>query len=82
MPRSRKSNINEEAANKKYITDLKLAIKCKMQAFDDFGICNINDEEMKAKLMEVAKSKPDKDPREVLDYYCRPIIQAKVNSWI
>lgn len=59
----------------------KLVIKDKMRVLHDFGICDRYDREMKDKLAQAIANKPDKDPREVLDYYCRPLIQAKVNSW-
>ena len=53
----------------------------KMQCLDDFGICDKNDKDMRKKLEEIVNKKPNDDPRKVLDYYCRPMIQAKVNSW-
>lgn len=56
-------------------------INNKMRLLDDFGICERNDKDMKNKLRQAIRDKPDKDPRQVLDYYCRPMIQAKVNSW-
>ena len=56
-------------------------VKEKMKVLDDFGICDKNDKSMIAKLERVVKDHPEKDPREALDYYCRPMIQAKVNSW-
>lgn len=56
-------------------------VKEKMKVLDDFGICGKNDKSMIAKLEQVVKDHPEKDPREALDYYCRPMIQAKVNSW-
>ena len=56
-------------------------VKEKMKVLDDFGICDKNDKSMIAKLEQVVKDHPEKDPREALDYYCRPMIQAKVNSW-
>lgn len=52
-----------------------------MKVLDDFGICEKNDKSMIAKLEQVVKDHPEKDPREALDYYCRPMIQAKVDSW-
>lgn len=57
------------------------AVKDKMRCLWDFGICDIHDACMKEKLVSVAAAQPDRDPREVLDYYCRPMIQAKINSW-
>lgn len=56
-------------------------IKDKMHCLSDFGICEWDDRNMKAKLVEVINNNPDKDPREVLDCYCRPMIQAVVFSW-
>jgi hypothetical protein len=52
-----------------------------MRCLSDFEICDERDEEMKAKLKQAILDKPDKDPQEVLDYFCRPMIQAKINSW-
>lgn len=60
---------------------IKKIINGKMQCLDDFGICDKDDKEMREKLNQVIVDNPDKDPRHVLDYYCRPMIQAKVNSW-
>lgn len=60
----------------------KSVIKEKMGVLNDFGICDKDDEEMKRKLEKAIADNPGKDPRRVLDYYCRPIIQKKVNSWI
>lgn len=57
------------------------AIKDKMRCLDDFYICDRYDPEMIAKLKQVVAEHPDKDPREVLDYYCRGMIQAKAKSW-
>ena len=56
-------------------------VKEKMKVLDDFGICDKNDKSMIAKLEQVVKDHPEKAPREALDYDCRPMIQAKVNSW-
>lgn len=56
-------------------------ISDKMRCLSDFDICNRRDKEMRAKLEKVIAENPYKDPREVLDYFCRPMIQAKVNSW-
>lgn len=60
----------------------KSIIKNKMRCLNDFGICSQNDAEMIAKLEKAIADSPDKDPRIVLDIYCRPMIQAKVNSWV
>lgn len=56
-------------------------IRDKMRCLDDFGICAKNDKEMIAKLNAVIDENPGKDPETVIDIYCRPLIQAKVNSW-
>lgn len=60
---------------------VKQAIKDKMRCLDDFGICDIDDKNMIAQLQDEIAKYPDKDPRIVLDTYCRPMIQRKVNSW-
>lgn len=57
------------------------AVNAKMKVLADFKICNECDNAMRIELIQAAKNKPEKDLREVLDYYCRPMIQAKVNSW-
>jgi hypothetical protein len=59
----------------------KRLISNKMRCLSDFNICDERDEDMKAKLEQAILDKPDKDPQEVLDHFCRPMIQAKVNSW-
>lgn len=56
-------------------------IKNKMRCLSVFGICDERDKEMKAKLEQAILDKPGKDPQEVLDYFCRPMIHAKINSW-
>lgn len=61
--------------------EMRFVVSEKMRVLDDFGICDIHDEDMRNKLEQAIKDKPEKDPREVLDYYCRPMIQAKINSW-
>lgn len=60
---------------------IKTVVKDKMKVLSDFDICSITDAEMKAELERQILEHPDKDPREVLDYYCRPMIQSMVNSW-
>ena len=60
----------------------KTLIKEKMRVLDDFAICSRYDETMKKRLERAIKEHPDKDPQEVLDSYCRPMIQEKVNSWV
>lgn len=59
----------------------RTVIRNKMRCLDDFGICARNDKDMIAKLEKVIDENPDKDPEIVVDIYCRPMIQAKVNSW-
>lgn len=59
----------------------KTIIKEKMQCLDDFGICNRYDKCMIAKLEKAIDENPDKDPQVVVDILCRPMIQAKANSW-
>ena len=66
----------------KFRKSIKAMINEKMKVLDDFGICDRHDKEMRKKLRKAVENKPDKDPRETLDYVCRPLIQAKVNSWI
>ena len=61
---------------------IKHLIREKMKVLSDFNICRNNDENMIKKLEEVIRNNPEKDPRYVLDYYCRPMIQAKANSWL
>lgn len=60
---------------------IKTLIKDKMQVLDDFGICDKNDEAMKTELARQIEEHPDRDPRAVLDYYCRPMIQMTANRW-
>ena len=66
---------NRGKSNSKYI------IYEKMRCLSDFDICDRWDDKMIKRLEDVINNNPDKDPRTVLDYYCRPIIQEKVNSW-
>lgn len=66
----------------KFRKSIKAMINEKMKVLDDFGICDRHDKEMHEKLRKAVENKPDKDPRETLDYVCRPLIQAKVNGWI
>lgn len=67
---------------RKHEFSTKQIINDKMKVLHDFDICDRHDEKMKNKLKQAILSNPNKDPREVLDYYCRPLIQDKVNSWI
>lgn len=62
--------------------EYKQMINDKMRCLDDFGICDRRDKEMRKKLEQAIADKPNKDPREVLDYFCRPMIHAKINSWV
>lgn len=64
-----------------YTADPKVLINEKMRVLADFGICDRHDFAMKKRLENAINEKPDKNPREVLDYFCRPMIQAKINSW-
>ena len=61
---------------------IKHLIREKMKVLSDFNICGKNDENMIKKLEEVIRNNPEKDPRYVLDYYWRTMIQAKANSWL
>lgn len=63
-------------------SDCKQLIRDKMRCLDDFDICDRFDKEMQSKLKQAIDENPDKDPREVLDCFCRPMIQAKINSWV
>lgn len=67
--------------NKKNSDGVAKMINEKMRCLDDFGICDKHDDAMKSKLYRVISDNPNKDPQQVIDYYCRPLIQAKVNSW-
>ena len=60
---------------------LSRMVREKMRVLSDFNICNRDDKNMKKRLLQAIQDKPDKDPREVLDAYCRPMIQKKANSW-
>ena len=53
-------------SRKREQSSIKEVIKYKMRLLDDFGICDKHD---------------NKDPREVADIYCRPMVQAVVNRW-
>lgn len=68
-------------ANDGRYKDIQRLIREKMNVLEDFDICKKDDQEMRRKLKEAIQNNPNRDPREVLDYYCRPIIQSKVNSW-
>lgn len=64
-----------------YKSRTKTIISNKMQILDDFGICDKDDKSMIEKLKKAIDDNPDRDPTAVLDCYCRPMIQSKVNSW-
>ena len=61
--------------------NVRSIINDKMRVLDDFDICDRQDQNMISKLEQYIKDHPEKTPREGLDHYCRPMIQAKVNSW-
>lgn len=63
------------------IATVKSMITDKMQLLDDFEICQKTDKEMREKLMKVVTSNSDKDPRVVLDSYCRRLLHKKMESW-
>lgn len=60
---------------------VKKIIKEKMTVLYDFGICDKADKEMIGKLEQAIGENPGKDPRLVVDMYCRPIIKRKTESW-
>ena len=60
---------------------IRIIINEKMRCLADFCVCSYNDANMRNKLKEIIKDNPDKDPREAIDYYCRPLIYNKVWSW-
>ena len=64
-----------------YVSNPKTIVNEKMQVLEDFGVCDRHDPYMKEQLMNAINKRPDKNPREVVDYFCRPMIQAKINSW-
>lgn len=59
----------------------RVIINEKMRCLDDFGICEYNDSDMRKKLKSVIAENPNKDPQQVIDYYCRPMIYNKVWSY-
>lgn len=59
----------------------KTIIKVKMRVLEDFGVCHHTDQNMIHKLEQAIDAKPDRDPREVVDYYCRPLIQQAMAKW-
>ena len=76
MAKSKSSKVNSEEN-----VSVKKVINKKMQCLNDFNICNKDDANMIAKLQKIIDDNPEKDPQRVVDYYCRPMIQAMVNSW-
>ena len=75
------AKIKSSKATPEKNTSVKKVISKKMQCLNDFNICGKNDADMIAKLQKIIDENPGKDPQRVLDYYCRPMIQAMVNSW-
>lgn len=57
-------------------------INKKMKVLADFNICDKKDPEMREKLRERIESQSNRDPRTVFDQFCRPLIQAKIRSWL
>lgn len=64
-----------------YSKTINFMINEKMIVLEDFGICGRHDKTIREKLKKAIEDKPEKDPREVIDYICRPWIHDKVNSW-
>ena len=68
--------------SKYYTRTINAMINEKMIVLEDFGICGRYDQSIRKKLKKAIEDKPEKDPREVIDYICRPWIHSKINSWI
>ena len=68
--------------NEQFSKSIAAMINEKMKVLDDFGVCSKNDPEMRAKLREAIESQPNRDPRTVIDQFCRPLIQTKIRSWL
>ena len=66
--------------SKYYTRTINAMINEKMIVLEDFGICGRYDQSIRKKLKKAIEDKPEKDPREVIDYICRPWIHAKINS--
>ena len=66
--------------SKYYTRTINAMINEKMIVLEDFGICGRHDKTIQEKLKKAIEDKPEKDPREVIDYICRPWIHAKINS--
>ena len=62
-------------------SSVKTLINEKMRCLDDFGICEYDDRSMRHTLKKLISDNPDKDPQELIDYYCRPMIYNKVWSY-
>ena len=68
--------------SKYYTRTINAMINEKMIVLEDFGICGRYDQSIRKKLKKAIEDKPEKDPREVIDYICRPWIHSKINSLI
>ena len=68
--------------SKYYTRTINAMINEKMIVLEDFEICSRYDQSIRKKLKKAIEDKPEKDPREVIDYICRPWIHSKINSWI
>lgn len=68
--------------NERFNKSVTAMINEKMKVLDDFDVCSKKDPEMRAKLREEIESQPNRDPRTVIDQFCRPLIQAKIRSWL
>ena len=68
--------------SKYYTRTINAMINEKMIVLEDFGICGRHDKAIRDKLKKALEDKPKKDPREVIDYICRPWIHSKINSLI
>ena len=68
--------------SKYYTRTINAMINEKMIVLEDFGICGRYDQLIREKLKKAIEDKPEKDPREVIDYICRPWIHSKINSLI
>ena len=66
--------------SKYYTRTINAMINEKMIVLEDFEICSRHDQSIRKKLKKAIEDKPEKDPREVIDYICRPWIHAKINS--
>ena len=64
-----------------YMRTTNAIINEKMIVLEDFEICSRYDQSIRKKLKKAIEDKPEKDPREVIDYICRPWIHDKINSY-